>query len=365
MKAKRIQIIQAKEGMVVAEDIYTNRNELILNCNTVLTNTILNRLKQYGIFHFSVYEPEVEEENIEETKENTAEVVFHKESIRKTEEFQAFKEEFDVTVQGLRKSFGRILDNDVNDGIAEMAKQVEYIIGSGHGTLHVMDMLNCMREYDDVTFAHSISVSVLCNLIGEWLQLKPADLKVLILSGLLHDIGKLQVSNEIISKPGKLTSEEFKAIQEHPKFGFEILKDRDLDPRIKHAALMHHERCDGTGYPGKVSSSGIEYFSKIVSVADVYDAMTADRSYRKGMCPFEVLEIMKADGYLKYDPAILMMFMEKTVQSYINATVQLSDGRIGEIISISKDDITRPLIRIGTDFADLKKEKGITITKIL
>ena len=369
MQICEIHITMAKEGMVIATDIYTDKNELVLPVNTVLDKEIIQQLKRYGIFRFNVFEEEkLQERQVEAyvpQSEEEEERVVYKEKVRKSEEFVEFKKEFDETVHGLKKTFQRMVDKNGEEQTDTLVAQVESIFKSGHGTLHVLEMLNCMREYDDVTFAHCISVAVLCHLIGEWLNFSDEEINTLTLCGALHDIGKLQISNAIISKPGKLTDEEFHKIQEHPRLGYDILKERDLDIRIKHAALFHHERCDGTGYPLGLGSNKIDSWSRIVSIADVYDAMTADRSYRKGMCPFKVLDIMQEDGFVKYDPKILMIFMEKITQSYINAIVRLSDDRIGEIISINPNALTRPLVRVGDTFVDLSRDKNLTIKEVL
>lgn len=364
MEVIRIQIIQAREGMILAEDIYTESNELIVTCNTVLNGAVIQRIKKYGIFHILVYKKEDEEKTIEEEIEEK-DSYLHRERIRKSKDFTVFKQDFENTINGLKKTFGRIVESDGLEDTEEILDRIGSMVKHGQGTLHVMDMLNCMREYDDVTYAHCISVALLCRLVGEWLKYPEKDLEALTLAGLLHDIGKLQIPSEIISKPGKLTDEEYRIVQTHPKLGYNILKNKDLDQRVKLAALLHHERCDGTGYPFRLSADKIDYWSKIVSIADVYDAMTADRSYRKGMCPFEVLEIWEKEGYQKYDTALIMLFMEKTAYSYINSTVRLSDGRIGEIVTIPITAVSKPLIRVGEEFVDLMKEKEIKIQQIL
>lgn len=364
MEIKRIQIIEAAEGMILAEDVYTNTGKLIVTCNTVLASVIIQKIREYGIFHILVYE----KENKEATREEEIaekDIYLHKERLKRRHDFNAFRYDFEKSIKGLKKTFGRIMENNDFEEMDELLSRVDAMVKQGHGTLHIMDMLNCMREYDDVTYAHSISVGLLCRLIGEWLKYPEDELQSLTLAGLLHDIGKLQIPNSIISKPGKLTNEEYKTIQAHPKIGYTILMDKDFDKRVKLAALMHHERCDGSGYPFSLQAEDIDQWSKIVSIADVYDAMTADRSYRKGMCPFEVLDIWGQEGYVKYDPGLLMLFMEKTAYSYINSTVRLSDGRIGKIVRIQKDALARPLVQIGEEFIDLNMQKELVIQQIV
>lgn len=363
MEIQKIRIDQAKPGMRLAEDVYTGKNELVLVANTVLDEQMIARFRQYGIYRFAVYLDEKEAKELREEDANQEATT--KEKIRKSEEFVEFKRGFEDTVGGLKKSFGRILEHNDMGGLLQVSAQIDEIMKDKNGALHIMDMLNCMREYDDVTFAHSISVSLLSRLIGEWLHVSERDAHTLTMCGLLHDIGKLQIPNEIISKPGKLTDSEYAIVQQHPKLGYQLLKNQELDERVKIAALYHHERCDGKGYPLHRNGRDIELFSKIVMVADVYDAMTADRSYRAGMCPVKVLDILQEDGYEKYDAAVLLTFLEKTMQSYIHSTVELSDQRIGEIVSLNQTALTRPLVRVSDTFVDLTKEKDLKIVKIL
>lgn len=357
MEIIHIQIIYVEDGMILAEDLYNHKNELIVTCDTVLNLAIIEKIKQHGIFHISVYKKE-DEISAKDRYE-------HRERIKQTEEFMAFKKDFEESINGLKKTFKKILEDSEIGAMEALLSQVSTMVRHGHSSLHVMDMMNCMREYDDVTYAHSISVALLCHLMGEWLRFSSEDTYNLAMCGLLHDIGKIQISHKIISKPGKLTKEEFDLIKEHPKLGYEILKNKNIDEHIKLSALMHHERCDGSGYPSGLVADKIDYWSKIVSIADVYDAMTADRSYRKGMCPFEVLDIWEKEGLQKYDPGLILLFMEKTAYSYINSSVRLSDGRIGEVVSIQKNNLSKPLVKVGDEFIDLVKEKDLFIKQII
>ena len=212
------------------------------------------------------------------------------------------------------------------DGLVDsMLGDVDALLKKTRNPLHLLDMLQCMRGYDDMTYTHSMNVALICNVIGNWLRMNEKDLKVLVTCGLLHDIGKLRVPNDIITKPGKLTVQEYEIVKKHPQYGYEMLKDKNLDRRVKLAALQHHERFGGTGYPYGLMGSDIEYFSSIVAVADVYDAMTSNRCYRKGICPFKVIGILEQDKDA-YEPGVLYLFMERTIEAYVNTEVLLSNG---------------------------------------
>ncbi len=109
----------------------------------------------------------------------------------------------------------------------------------------------------------------------------------------------------------------------------------------------------------------IDQFAKIIAIADVYDAMTSNRRYRDAICPFDVVENFERDGFLKYDPGYLMIFMERIVQSYLHNIVRLNDGREGEVVMINKLALSRPVIRVGSSFVDLSKEHKLMIEAII
>ena len=165
----------------------------------------------------------------------------------------------------------------------------------------VLNMLHNMRQYDDFTYMHCINVSLLNNILGTWLGLNDHDIEILTLGGLLHDVGKLTVPDDIIRKPTKLSPVEYNIIKTHTVQGYKILQKYSLDENIKDIALMHHERCDGSGYPLNLTADRISPYAKITAISDVYDAMTAARIYRGPLCPFKVISIFETEGYQKYD----------------------------------------------------------------
>jgi HD-GYP domain-containing protein (c-di-GMP phosphodiesterase class II) len=137
-----------------------------------------------------------------------------------------------------------------------------------------------------------------------------------------------------------------------------------VDERVPIAALQHHERYDGKGYPNKLAGNDIHYFSAIVSVADVYDAMTADRCYRKGICPFEVISMLENERE-RYEPGILYTFMKRTVEAYINAEVLLSNGEQGKVVLINNSTLSRPMVMVGDKLRDLSKDHSVKIAELL
>lgn len=353
MRVVRILTDAAVAGMVTANDIYTRQNQLIITEGTVLNDSVIDKLRFYKIFGLNVY-PEIKKE--EES---------YIEELRKTPEFKKFNRTYVETVTKVVGNFNRIINGDQEIDVDQLLEETDRILREGRNGAHIMEMLHGIRDYDDLTYVHSMNVSLICNIFGGWLKLSKREIKNLTLAGLLHDIGKLLIPKEILAKPGKLSNKEYEVMKAHTIKGYEVLKDLPFDIDIKYAALMHHERQDGSGYPNRFAKDQISKFAKIVSIADVYDAMTSIRSYRKAYCPFTVVEDFEREGFIQFDSQYLVIFLERIVESYLHNIVRLSDGREGEVVLINKFALSKPMVRVGNDFIDLSKEHNLRIETIL
>lgn len=368
METKRILTRNAIPDMVLAENVYDTNDFLILSKGTKLTNYSITRLKFYSITDISIYltkEGDVVAEPVSISEEPDS-IERYSEQIKHTPEFEKFSFAFDQASDSLKHTFLTLAKDpkqplDPNELLNDTSK----VLAQSRNGTHIFHMLHCMRNKDDITYAHSINVALICNVLGHWLKMPDSEIQILTLAGLLHDIGKLLVPTMLISKTSSLSNEEFKVIQNHTMDGYKLLVFQDLDERIKYATIMHHERCDGSGYPDRLTNKQIDEFSKIVAIADTYDAMTSSRVYRPPICPFEVIEIFQTEGLQKFDPRYLLTFLQGIVTSYANCTVRLSDGRIGNIVMIDAQHTTKPLIKVGTSFIDLSKERGLSIIELL
>jgi putative nucleotidyltransferase with HDIG domain len=149
-----------------------------------------------------------------------------------------------------------------------------------------------MRSYNDYTYIHSVNVAALCMSFAYHLKWNDSDLQILGEGGFLHDIGKTQIDLKILLKPDKLTDEEFTEIKSHPDKGKEVALKQSINPDVLKVILEHHERDDGKGYPKKLSNGQISKFGKLSAIVDVYDALTTDRCYHKGIDSDEAIEKM-------------------------------------------------------------------------
>ncbi len=343
-------------GMRVGVDIYNLHNQLVLPKDTVLTQEIIDKLADYSIRYV----------RISEEKKQAAPGIHrsYSQRLKSSRSFQEFKHEFISNVYVIKDEFNDVVTKNLPINVDKLLEKTATVFSKADGT-NVFDMLHNMREYDDSTYVHCLNVSLICGVLAKWLDFSKEDTDTLVLAGMLHDIGKLSIPDSIIKKPGKLSKEEFAIIKTHTTKGYDILSTQTLPDAVKYAALMHHERCDGTGYPRRLKYEKIDRFARLVAIADVYDAMTSARVYRGPMSPFTVVETFEKEGLQKYDPEYVLVFLEHIVNTYLNNRVLLSDGRKGEVVLINKQALSKPLIQLEDGFLDLSKHKDITIEKIL
>jgi len=358
---KRLSTLQLLPGMVVAENVLSFDRQLIMSQGTVLTDNLITRLDLYGILTVFV------EDNVPNAEEVTVapREPSYSQRVKTSAAFKQFKKNFDQSITSFQSSINDVVERNVKLDAKSLLSQALDMINENNGQIGIMDMLQNMREYDDSTYAHCLNVALICNVLAKWLRFDDERVKMATACGLFHDIGKLTVPRDIITKPGKLDAKEYAAVQKHPINGYRLLQKQDVDEHIMNAALMHHERSDGSGYPMRLSGNQIDPYARIVSIADVYDAMTAARVYRGPLCPFRVIEIFEQEGFQKYDVEYLLTFLENVVNTYIQNRCKLSDGRIGDIVYINKDKLSRPMVQCGTEYINLADYPDLTIAELL
>lgn len=362
---KKISTYQLVPGMTLAENVYNYNQQLILSQGTILTDNLISRLDLYGILTVSVVENPIVEAVTPQKAPIPEEDTSYSERIKNSTHFKAFKQDYEINVEHFRDAMNNIVEKNIDFDISTMLKQSLDMISNHSGNIGILDMLQNMREYDDSTFTHCMNVALICNVFANWLKMSSADVELATACGLFHDIGKLLVPHDIITKPAKLSDAEFSLVQRHPVTGYKLLLPFDVDDHVRNAALMHHERHDGTGYPLHLKGNQIDKFASIVAIADVYDAMTAARVYRGPLCPFKVIEIYEEEGFQKYDVELVLIFLENVVNTYIRHRCRLSDGREGDIVFINKHKLSKPVVKCGTQYVDLTEFTDLHIACLL
>ena len=367
---KEYQTKDLLPGMVTAIPVRTKRGQLIINPNVELTRTLISRLEFYGIASVQITENKKVAAPMETPKDpayfpakspvsapSPVSDASYSQKLKSSPEFQRFQVDFTLRSQDLKNCFDAYLSDGGTVNKEELLSKTISLVSPKQTTLDVFDMLHNMRQVNDSTYAHSLNVAIISRIIGKWLHFSNEELDTLTLAGLLHDIGKTKIPDEVLNKDGKLTDEEFQMIRNHPKYGYDILKSQPLNSHIKKAALMHHERCDGSGYPMGLTMEEIDDYALIIAIADVYDAMTAARSYRAPLCPFEVIAEFEKDGLQKYKPKYILTFLENIANAYQNNRVMLSDGTSARIVLLNHRRLSKPLVQLD-DGACIDLEKS-------
>jgi len=357
MYIRNIKVEDAELGMQITEAVYatSDKSTLVARKGYVIDNTILRVLKRRGIERVPVWsetEPTEDEQlnsHIEKIDVKTEKRVVVKgvlsEDVKK-QALNSIKQLFSsldasrTTNMTTAYQCVRNLDSVVGDLLRAIAHDEA-------GLIHISDL----KHHDEYTYHHSLSVSLLSIVTGRELGLNVSELLRLGRCAMLHDIGKQSIPLAILNKGGHLDSDEFETIKQHPVLGAQGLKAHAVgDVELWNGVMFHHERMNGTGYPKGLTGDEIPLFSRIIAVADVYDAITSYRPYRSPMLPSGAVEHIYKDAGTVFDHGVVNAFFEKLEFYPVNTVVRLSDERIGIVCESDMEFRLHPVVKIwGTD----------------
>ncbi|MCR5273510.1 MAG: HD-GYP domain-containing protein [Lachnospiraceae bacterium] len=322
-------------GMELAYDVIDDNGRLLVGSKSKINYNYIERLYEFG-FH-GIY---INDEFSEDIEINSP-----------------------ISQKLRRRGMDCLKKMDI-DGCREVASSiVDEMLNNPDISIDMQDI----RTFDNYTYAHSMNVAILCTAMGIGYGLLATELGYLATAALLHDFGKLMIPEEVLNKKGKLTPEEYKLVKSHPVMSYEAIKDReDLSAHIKVAVLYHHENVDGTGYPKGITGDKQTIYTKILHVADVYDALTASRSYKDAYSSYEALEYLMGNCGTMFDMDCVVL-LEKYVPLFLKGTdIELSNGSQGIIIENSGMHNLRPVVKLydgkKVDLLD-PLNMNITITK--
>ncbi|MDP4091414.1 MAG: HD-GYP domain-containing protein [Bacillota bacterium] len=343
---KHISVYQCRPDDILAEDVIDNGTKLIAK-NTVLNGYIIDKLKYCGVSKVWIYDS---------SADMGREKVYNS--------YEILKKDYEASIRSIKKITNDLVAKGrIDYGIVSQISDEIYVhIGRDN---YIVQCMNSLKNADEYTFTHSINVSLYAMLIANWLKLPEPVVKVSIQAGLLHDIGKMKVPGEILNKPTRLSQDEFREMKKHTIFGYDIIRgNEEIDLNIRDSILMHHERIDGSGYPFGIKGSEIPLIARIISIADVFDAMTTNRVYKKGTTPFKAFQMFTTEGISLFDTKVLLTFLENITAHYIGMRALLDNGESGEIIFIPPRDVLNPIVKIGDRFIDFSKEKQFNIVGV-
>ncbi|MBF0498072.1 MAG: HD-GYP domain-containing protein, partial [Deltaproteobacteria bacterium] len=238
--------------------------------------------------------------------------------------------------------------------LEDVASDLDELIQSIFRNRYALSALVKLKTFDEYTYTHSVNVCVLALTLGRFLDFPLQKLRAIGIGALFHDLGKMAIPEKIINKSGPLTMEEFREIQKHPYLSAKLLKNADhVSREVIESALFHHERYCGQGYPKGLKANEIPLAAQVISLADVYDAMTSDRVYRKKISSHETLRIMYAGRAVQFDP-VLVSNLVKCLGVYpIGSLVKLNTGEMGLVMDIDSDNLMNPKIMLINELDEL------------
>lgn len=234
---------------------------------------------------------------------------------------------------------GRMLDMN------EIRSAVDSTVDSVLRNENALLLLSKIKNKDDYTAEHCINVSILAAAFGKHLGLLEDEIRVLALSGMMHDVGKMRIDDAILNKPGALTPEEFNIMKLHTTYGRDVLAGL---PSLEHAAVdvaySHHERMDGKGYPRGLPSQQIPIFAKMVGLVDTYDAITSSRVYDKGRASMQALQIIHRNKGTQFDAELAVEFIRMIGVYPPGSIVEMENGEVGIVVANEKTSKLRPVV---------------------
>lgn len=382
LKTSVVSIEALKVNMIVSKNVVDKKSKVLVQKNKQLSQGDFDLIKSNEVLEISVYtdtnlaleDTAVRFVNKKFTEAEIKEIS-EKGSIKKgndsndsvgnNDQVQIEKLYLDFTrkIEKIFSSIGEGKRVDLN-GLSNIAVQfIAFMENKGN----IFETLAHLREMEQSVYTHSLNVSILANIFASWLGYNRQTITNLTLAGLLLDVGQVRIDDKILNKTDRLSSQEYEEIKKHPYLGYQnILHYEEIHQDIKDAVLQHHERLDGSGYPVGLEAKDLSGFVRIISICDIYEAMTADRAYRDKICAFTVFRNLEEYSSSTLDANLVTIFLENIAQTYIGSDVMLSDRRVGEVIFINPEDLSRPLVKLKNDeYIDLSKFDKISIKRIL
>ncbi len=355
---RKVSVEALKPGMRVGKPLYGIDGQLYLNRGVELKPAYIKYLKKHNFNEIYVIDErmsdvEVEEVITSQTKQEALRILKdivkdgQKDSIART--LMLYREELKHTVEKIMRE---VLDQD-----------------------SLMANLTDISQQDYYTLNHCVNVCVLSLINGVALDYNTKKLRELGMGAIIHDLGKMCIPHYVLNKNGSLTEDEFGLIKEHPKWGVEVLSNQfkhNSRYHVKDIVYQHHERVDGSGYPEGLTDPQINDLAKIVSIADVYDALISDRPYRKAFKPHEAVEMLHSTAY-QYEMSHLNSFLNHVAAFPVGTMVKLNNGFLGLVIENKVGLPLRPVIRLVKtsqgeeilDDLDLSQELDLTIVDVV
>lgn len=341
VKRKFVSTRLLKEGMRIDQSIVDRTGRAMIERGAFLDDFQIEYLLSRGVGGIYVSEGEPDDDELEiQIPQYTREVIekVRVEDRAKVKISESVKKRIGEGVQFL-------YSNTKSENFAEATENVtDELMKAIFDNDAVAIDINVLKVSDEYTFKHSVDVATMAMIIGKQYGLTRDEVHEIGVAGLLHDLGKSKIPLEVLNKPGKLTEEEFAMMKQHSLFGLQILKEgNQFSEGIMMGVLQHHEKLNGKGYPMGVPGDKIHKYAKIISVADVYDALVTERPYKQGFMKGEAIEmIMAMTDELDYEA--MKSFLHTVIIYPVDSIVTMSNGEKAKVVENNKENAMRPKV---------------------
>ncbi len=330
-----------KSGMVIDQAIVDRTGRILIARKTMLDDFLIEALQKMGIS--GVYTREGEEEPEEAVGEVVPEV---NEKIIKLKVTDRARVNISESVkkrvtEGVKYLYSDTASADLtNTAAAVTGNLLDSIMENDAVALNI----DALKVSDEYTFKHSVDVATISMLIAKKSGLPEADIEKIGMAGLLHDLGKSRIPNEVLNKAGKLTEDEFSIMKRHSLYGYQILKEKkDIPQKVLLGVLQHHEKINGKGYPMGVAGEQISTYARILSIADVYDALVTERPYKKAFSQQDAIEMIMAMTD-ELDIQFMRSFLAIIILYPVDSVVILSNGEKAKVVENNPQYPLRPKV---------------------
>ena len=335
-KEKMVALDDLQPGMQVAEDIENKFGGTLIPEGAILDRERINRLKMLDISLVKI-----KSQTEEERQKNVGLV-----------------EDIDLAYRQLLDETGLLFERFNFDREVEYA-QIAELTDRAHSLAEAVslnDILILSDEVGEYEHTHMLNAALVAGLFARWLDLKEERVKELTAAGLIHDLGKTEVPDEILEKPGDLSPEEYREAKKHVQYSHDIAKRYpEISQDIARGVWTHHERFDGSGYPHQLAGDEIPLYGRILAIVDVFDAITSERVYSSKRNAFKAIKYFQESDFRKFDPRLKKIFLDRVPDYFLNKRVRLSDGREAEIVFMKPGNPDHLILRCEDDFFDLNE----------
>lgn len=361
MAQLRIRSDHLRKNMIIASNVHSSNGAILVPEGTPVTKDVMALLARHFI-EYVIVDYQADGYSSSPIVEQSSPLDAFQVNEAQAEEF---KECFQIAEETLSENLREIVEknNDIDvNGLLEMLNQ---IIKKSETNMNLCHILLHMKKTEETLYTHSINVALYAQILAKWMNFSQSDMEPIIISSLLHDIGILKLSDEEM-KDFTFKQELKKGrYDKHTVYGYNLIKDKDIDIRIKQAVLTHHERLDKSGFPLQVASNNINPIARIIAIADIYDTLIMKEAGTTSLSPFMALKELEEHYSHKLDSKMLMTFLLKVTYTFVQHTVLLSNGERAQIILINRYNLSRPLVQVGASFIDLATRPDLQITELL